>query len=74
MKHIKLNKDAFVKALAYRLVAMVATTILAIVIMTDWKIGITVGVLDFILKVFLYYVFECIWSEVIFSSNNKGCI
>jgi len=55
---------SIVKALSYRLVGSMFTIICSFVLTRNFKMSITIGVLDFFSKIILYYGHERLWEKI----------
>lgn len=57
------KKRHIIKAITWRIVATLTTIALAWGISGDYKIGLKVGLFEFILKMVLYYFHERLWYK-----------
>ena len=59
-----LRKRTIVKTLTWRVTASLTTFIIAWVLTGDLLIGATIGSVEAIAKIFLYYFHERIWNNI----------
>ena len=59
-----LRKRTIVKTLTWRVTASLTTFIIAWVLTGDLLIGATIGGIEAIAKIFLYYFHERIWNNI----------
>ena len=59
-----LKKRTIVKTLTWRVTASLTTFVIAWVLTGDLLIGATIGSIEAIAKIFLYYFHERIWNNV----------
>ena len=62
---------SFLKALSWRIVATLTTTFLVFIFTGDLVISSGVGVSEFLLKIFIYYVHERVWNLFHFGREQK---
>ena len=62
-----MNKESHLrsiyKAISWRIVASMATFSLAIILGIQTDIAIELGIIDFVIKIFIYYIHERIWTN-----------
>ena len=58
------RRRSLVKALSWRLVALLITFGVALVIFDDVQVAVSVGVLDSLIKILVYYLHERAWERV----------
>lgn len=56
-------KETFIKTIIWRTIATFITFTVAFIISGSWKVGLTVGGLDTILKTIGYFSFERYWEN-----------
>ena len=59
-----LQKRTIVKTLTWRVTASLTTFIIAWILTGDFLIGVSIGSIEAIAKVFLYYFHERIWNKI----------
>ena len=59
------------KAISWRIVATLTTILLVFVYTGNWVISGSVGLLELILKIVIYYVHERVWNLVGFGRERK---
>ncbi|MDB9700077.1 DUF2061 domain-containing protein [Candidatus Pelagibacter sp.] len=59
-----LQKRTIVKTLTWRVTASLTTFIIAWILTGDFFIGISIGGIEAITKIFLYYFHERIWNNI----------
>ena len=64
-----LQKRTIVKTLTWRVTASLTTFIIAWVLTGDFLIGATIGSVEAIAKIFLYYFHERIWNNISWAKN-----
>ena len=66
---IDLQKRTIVKTLTWRVTASLTTFLIAWILTGDLLIGISIGSVEAIAKIFLYYFHERIWNNVSWAKN-----
>ena len=61
---VDLQKRTIVKTLTWRVTASLTTFIIAWILTGDLLIGISIGSIEAISKIFLYYFHERIWNKI----------
>jgi adenylylsulfate kinase len=71
---ISVEKPArsLLKALSWRIVATLTTTLLVFIFTGDLVISAGVGGSEFLLKIFIYYVHERVWNLFHFGREQKS--
>tara|TARA_B100000787_G_C15954255_1_gene190391 strand:- start:234 stop:440 length:207 start_codon:yes stop_codon:yes gene_type:complete len=64
-----LKKRTIAKTMTWRITASLTTFIIAWVLTGDLMIGATIGSIEAITKVFLYYFHERIWNNISWAKN-----
>jgi uncharacterized membrane protein len=64
-----LQKRIIVKTLTWRVTASLTTFVIAWVLTGDLLIGATIGSIEAIAKIFLYYFHERIWNNISWSKS-----
>ena len=59
-----LKKGTIAKTLTWRLTASLTTFIIAWILTGDLLIGVSIGSIEAITKIFLYYFHERIWNNI----------
>ena len=59
-----LQKRTIAKTLTWRVTASLTTFIIAWILTSDFLIGVSVGSIEAITKIFLYYFHERIWNNI----------
>jgi len=59
-----LKKRTIVKTLTWRVTASLTTFVIAWILTGDLLIGISIGSIEAITKIFLYYFHERIWNNI----------
>ena len=60
------HKRHILKSLTYRLYSSCITSLIASLILSDFRIGFSIGTADFFIKIFTYYIHERIWYNIPF--------
>ena len=61
---IDLQKRTIVKTLTWRVTASLTTFVIAWILTGDFLIGVSIGSIEAIAKIFLYYFHERIWNNI----------
>jgi len=61
---VDLKKKIIVKTMTWRVTASLTTFIIAWILTGDLLIGVTIGSIEAITKIFLYYFHERIWNNI----------
>jgi len=61
---IELKKRTVIKTLTWRITASLTTFLIAWILTGDLLIGISIGSVEAIAKIFLYYFHERIWNNI----------
>ena len=64
-----LKKRTLVKTMSWRVTASLTTFLIAWILTGDLLIGISIGSIEAIAKIFLYYYHERIWSNINWAKN-----
>ncbi|MDC6470229.1 DUF2061 domain-containing protein [Candidatus Pelagibacter sp.] len=59
-----LQKRTIAKTLTWRITASLATFIIAWILTGDFLIGVSIGSIEALTKIFLYYFHERIWNNI----------
>jgi adenylylsulfate kinase len=62
---------SFVKALSWRVTATITTIIVALAITKRIDIAVQIGLLEALLKMFVYFIHERSWAKIAFGINEK---
>ena len=63
------KKRTLVKTLTWRITASLTTFLIAWILTGDLLIGISIGSIEAIAKIFLYYYHERIWNNINWAKN-----
>lgn len=66
-----LNKKLFIKAIVYRVLAFIFIFLLCLILTKKIHISIIAGVVEFIFKILLYYVYEIFWKTFTIKKGVK---
>jgi len=55
---------SLLKAASYRVVGSITTTLLAWIVTGDWKVSLSIGALEPLVKTIIYYLHERAWQQV----------
>ncbi len=61
---VSAEKRHIMKTFTWRIIATLTTTIIAWAITGDPMVGLQVGSIEFVIKMFLYYLHEKVWHQV----------
>ena len=65
----ELKKRTLVKTMTWRVTASLTTFIIAWILTGDLLIGVSIGSIEAIAKIFLYYYHERIWNNIKWAKN-----
>ena len=65
-----LKKRTIVKTLTWRVTASLTTFIIAWILTGDLLIGASIGSIEALAKIFLYYFHERIWNNIIWAKSQ----
>ena len=60
----ELKKRTLVKTMTWRVIASLTTFLIAWILTGDLLIGVSIGSIEAIAKIFLYYYHERIWNNI----------
>ena len=66
---VDLKKRTIVKTMTWRITASLTTFLIAWLLTGDLLIGVSIGSIEVIAKIFLYYFHERIWNNVSWAKN-----
>ena len=61
------SKKTLAKTMTWRITASLTTFIIAWILTGDLIIGVSIGIIEAIAKIFLYYFHERIWTNINFN-------
>ncbi len=64
------NYRSIIKAISWRLIASIDTTIISFLLTGNVKIALSIGGIEFFTKIFLYYIHERIWNKIKFGKEK----
>jgi len=64
-----LKKRTLVKTITWRVTASLTTFLIAWILTGDLLIGVSIGSIEAIAKIFLYYYHERIWNNISWAKN-----
>ena len=65
----ELKKRTLVKTMTWRVTASLTTFLIAWILTGDLLIGVSIGSIEAIAKIFLYYYHERIWNNISWAKN-----
>ena len=65
----ELKKRTLVKTMTWRVIASLTTFLIAWILTGDLLIGVSIGSIEAIAKIFLYYYHERIWNNINWAKN-----
>lgn len=65
------KKRSIAKAISWRVIATIITSILALLLTGEWKFAATIGLADTLLKFFIYFAHERMWNRVRYGVEEK---
>ena len=57
------NRRSIIKAITWRIFALLITTIVSFAILGTWSVSIAIGISSNLLKTLLYYIHERLWER-----------
>ena len=63
------QKKTIIKTITWRILASLTTFIIAWILTGDLLIGVSIGSIEAIAKIFLYYFHERIWNTIDWAKN-----
>lgn len=63
---------SLIKSITYRLTGSVFTTLITYIFTNDIKISLSIGGIEVIGKIFIYYLHERIWNKINFGKEKKS--
>ena len=66
---VDLKKRTLVKTITWRITASLTTFLIAWMLTGDLLIGVSIGSIEAIAKIFLYYYHERIWNNINWAKN-----
>jgi len=67
-----LKRRHILKALTYRILATIITTISAWIVTGDLLLGFSIGAIEIVSKLFIYYIHEMVWSKSLFGIKDNN--
>jgi len=67
--YAELKKRTLVKTMTWRVTASLTTFLIAWLLTGDLLIGVSIGSIEAIAKIFLYYYHERIWNNINWAKN-----
>ena len=58
------RKRSIVKAISWRVIATFITSLLVLLLTGEWQFAATIGLADTLLKFFIYFAHERMWTRV----------
>ena len=65
------KKRSVAKALSWRIIATIITTVLALAITGQWEFAAAIGLADTSFKFFVYFAHERLWNRINFGREEK---
>ena len=66
---VELKKRTLLKTMTWRVTASLTTFLIAWILTGDLLIGVSIGSIEAIAKIFLYYYHERIWNNISWAKN-----
>lgn len=60
-----------IKSILYRIYSSIITFFISYLVTGKMSVGIFIGVSDFTIKIFTYYIYEYVWDKVTTKKNQK---
>ncbi len=65
------KKRSIVKAISWRLIATVITSVLAFMLTGEWTFAATIGLADTLFKFFIYFAHERMWNRIRYGLDEE---
>lgn len=65
------KKRSIVKAISWRFIATIITSLLALLLTGEWTFAATIGLADTALKFFIYFAHERLWNRIRYGLEEK---
>ena len=66
---VELKKRTLIKTMTWRVTASLTTFIIAWILTGDLLLGVSIGSIEALAKIFLYYYHERIWNNINWAKN-----
>lgn len=61
---------SLLKALSWRIISVIFTTLISWIITDSFKLAISIGIIDVSIKIFLFYFHERLWLRIKFGKRK----
>jgi adenylylsulfate kinase len=68
---LETHRRSILKTITFRIIATITTFILVLIITGDLMIASVIGILDTILKLFIYYSHERVWNKISWGMKSR---
>jgi len=68
---LETHRRSILKTITFRIIATITTFILVLIITGDLIIASVIGILDTILKLFIYYSHERVWNKISWGMKSR---
>ena len=65
------HKRHILKTITWRVLGTIDTIVIGGILTGDWKVGLSIGGIEIISKMALYYIHERVWYKSKFGIKNK---
>ncbi len=65
------HKRHILKTITWRVLGTIDTIVIGGILTGDWKVGVSIGGIEIISKMALYYIHERVWYKSKFGIKNK---
>jgi uncharacterized membrane protein len=65
------HKRHILKTITWRVLGTIDTIVISGILIGDWKVGLSIGGIEIISKMTLYYIHERVWYKSKFGIKNK---
>lgn len=62
---------SLLKSLSWRIISVIFTTLISWIITKSFKIALSIGIVDVMVKIFLFYFHERLWLRIKFGKKKK---
>lgn len=69
-----LNYNKLIKSICYRIVSSTITVLISFFITGNFKVGLSIGLIDLVFKITNYYYFDLIWEKIFHKKVSPSVI
>ncbi len=65
------HRRSIAKAISYRIVGTLTTTLVVFIVLGEIKVAAAVGLVDTLIKIFVYFLHERTWNRIPFGRERR---